>query len=222
VSYVRFSTSPVLYTLARDGPNAFPLGSLLTFTVHFHASTGESLQCSNSHLTFSINRSVTLQHFTQRATIQLHGGVGKMKISGLLQPEERSRGYIRQHHCEQAAAGIGVIFMYSLDSAGISSQWFSWCFVYGYRWCLLQFKSPACTSCLQCGCFILLYATFTAGAPYQWWWIPPNSGQRIDKPCALDSNALTNQPMTRNECFLAWLAILSHINQTLCWSHLPE
>ncbi|XP_072222450.1 nuclear pore membrane glycoprotein 210 [Leuresthes tenuis] len=61
VSYVRFSTSPVLYTLTRDGPNAFPLGSFLTFTVHFHASTGEALHCSNSQLTFSINRDDLVQ-----------------------------------------------------------------------------------------------------------------------------------------------------------------
>ncbi|CAG6021644.1 unnamed protein product [Menidia menidia] len=61
VSYVRFTTSPVLHTLTRDGLNAFPLGVLLTFAVHFHASTGEALHCSNSHLTFSTNRDDLVQ-----------------------------------------------------------------------------------------------------------------------------------------------------------------
>ncbi len=59
VSYVRFSTSPVLYTHTRESLKAFPLGTVLTFTVHFHASTGEALHSSNSHLTFSTNRSIT-------------------------------------------------------------------------------------------------------------------------------------------------------------------
>ena len=61
VSYVRFSTSPVLYTHTRESLKALPLGTLLTFTVHFHAPTGETLHSSNSRLTFSTNRSVTTQ-----------------------------------------------------------------------------------------------------------------------------------------------------------------
>lgn len=61
VSYVRFSTSPVLNTLTREGLNAFPLGMLLTFTVHFHASTGEAVHSSNSQLTFSTNRDDLVQ-----------------------------------------------------------------------------------------------------------------------------------------------------------------
>uniref|UniRef100_A0A8C6Q1T9 Nucleoporin 210 n=1 Tax=Nothobranchius furzeri TaxID=105023 RepID=A0A8C6Q1T9_NOTFU len=61
VSYVRFSTSPVLYTHTRDGLRAFPLGVLLTFTVHFHASSGEVLHSSNSRLTFSTNRDDLVQ-----------------------------------------------------------------------------------------------------------------------------------------------------------------
>lgn len=60
VSYVRFSATPVLYTSTRESPRAFPLGSVLTFTVHFHASGGEALHSSSSHLTFSTNRSVHL------------------------------------------------------------------------------------------------------------------------------------------------------------------
>ena len=59
VSYVRFSTSPVLYTHTGESLKAFPLGVILTFIVHFHASTGEALHSSGTHLTFSTNRSVT-------------------------------------------------------------------------------------------------------------------------------------------------------------------
>lgn len=61
VSYFRFSTSPARYTLSRDHLTAFPLGVLLTFTVHFHAHTGEALHSSSSHLTFSTNRLVIAQ-----------------------------------------------------------------------------------------------------------------------------------------------------------------
>ncbi|XP_073327221.1 nuclear pore membrane glycoprotein 210 [Pagrus major] len=61
VSYVRFSTSPVLYTHTRESLKAFPLGVVLTFNVHFHASTGEALHSSNSDLTFSTNRDDLVQ-----------------------------------------------------------------------------------------------------------------------------------------------------------------
>ncbi|XP_071332766.1 nuclear pore membrane glycoprotein 210 isoform X1 [Trachinotus anak] len=61
VSYVRYSTSPVLYTHTRESLKAFPLGIVLTFTVHFHASTGEALHSSNSLLTFSTNRDDLVQ-----------------------------------------------------------------------------------------------------------------------------------------------------------------
>lgn len=58
VSYVRFGTSPVLSTHSRESLRALPLGIVLTFSVHFHASTGEVLHSSNSLLSFSTNRSV--------------------------------------------------------------------------------------------------------------------------------------------------------------------
>lgn len=61
VSYLRFSTSPVLHTNTKENLKAFPLGTVLTFTVHFHASTGEALHSSNSHLTFTTNRWETKQ-----------------------------------------------------------------------------------------------------------------------------------------------------------------
>nr|XP_061802179.1 nuclear pore membrane glycoprotein 210-like [Nerophis lumbriciformis] len=61
VSYVRFTTSTVLHTFSRETLKALPLGIVLTFTIHFHASTGEALHCSNSHLIFSTNRNDLVQ-----------------------------------------------------------------------------------------------------------------------------------------------------------------
>ncbi|XP_051517027.1 nuclear pore membrane glycoprotein 210-like isoform X2 [Myxocyprinus asiaticus] len=61
VSYLRLSTSPVLYTTNRDTVSAIPLGAVLTFTVHFHDNTGEMLHSHNSLLTFSINRDDLVQ-----------------------------------------------------------------------------------------------------------------------------------------------------------------
>lgn len=61
VSYVRFSTSPVLSTHSRESLRALPLGIVLTFAVHFHASTGEVLHSSNSLLSFSTNRDDLVQ-----------------------------------------------------------------------------------------------------------------------------------------------------------------
>ncbi|XP_071780679.2 nuclear pore membrane glycoprotein 210 isoform X1 [Centroberyx gerrardi] len=61
VSYVRFSTSPALHTSNRETLSAIPLGMVLTFTVHFHANTGEVLHSSNSLLTFSTNRDDLVQ-----------------------------------------------------------------------------------------------------------------------------------------------------------------
>lgn len=61
VSYMRLSTSPVLHTANRETLSAVPLGTVLTFTVHFHDSTGEALHSHNSHLTFSTNRDDLVQ-----------------------------------------------------------------------------------------------------------------------------------------------------------------
>ncbi|KAJ3587076.1 hypothetical protein NHX12_013466 [Muraenolepis orangiensis] len=61
VSYVRFSTSPALHTASRETLAAVPLGMALTFTVHFHANTGEMLHSSGSRLTFSTNRDDLVQ-----------------------------------------------------------------------------------------------------------------------------------------------------------------
>ncbi|KAI7793391.1 nuclear pore membrane glycoprotein 210 isoform X1 [Triplophysa rosa] len=61
VSYLRVSTSPVLYTSNRETLSAIPLGAVLTFTVHFHDSTGEMLNSHNTLLTFSTNREDLVQ-----------------------------------------------------------------------------------------------------------------------------------------------------------------
>uniref|UniRef100_A0A3B1IR40 Nucleoporin 210 n=1 Tax=Astyanax mexicanus TaxID=7994 RepID=A0A3B1IR40_ASTMX len=61
VSYMRLSTSPALHTANRETLSAVPLGTVLTFTVHFHDSTGEALHAHNSHLTFSTNRDDLVQ-----------------------------------------------------------------------------------------------------------------------------------------------------------------
>lgn len=61
MSYVRFSTSPVLSMPIGERLKAFPLGIVLTFTVHFHASTGETLHSSNSRVMFSTNRDDLVQ-----------------------------------------------------------------------------------------------------------------------------------------------------------------
>lgn len=61
VSYVQFITSPVLPMASRDKLKAFPLGIVLTFSVQFHASTGDTLHNSNTRLTFSTNRDDLVQ-----------------------------------------------------------------------------------------------------------------------------------------------------------------
>ncbi|XP_060793096.1 nuclear pore membrane glycoprotein 210 [Neoarius graeffei] len=61
VSYLRLSTSPVFYTSNREVLSAVPLGSVLTFTVHFHDSSGEALHSHNSQLVFSTNRDDLVQ-----------------------------------------------------------------------------------------------------------------------------------------------------------------
>ncbi|XP_037101370.1 nuclear pore membrane glycoprotein 210-like [Syngnathus acus] len=61
VSYVRFSTSPALHTPTGQRLKALPLGIVVTFTVHFHISTGETLHSSNSRVTFSTNRDDLVQ-----------------------------------------------------------------------------------------------------------------------------------------------------------------
>uniref|UniRef100_A0A8C7TEH3 Nucleoporin 210 n=1 Tax=Oncorhynchus mykiss TaxID=8022 RepID=A0A8C7TEH3_ONCMY len=61
VSYLRFSTSPVIHNPSRDSLSAIPLGMVLTFTVHLHANTGEVLHSHNSLLTFTTSRDDLVQ-----------------------------------------------------------------------------------------------------------------------------------------------------------------
>uniref|UniRef100_A0AAY5KHY8 BIG2 domain-containing protein n=1 Tax=Esox lucius TaxID=8010 RepID=A0AAY5KHY8_ESOLU len=61
VSYLRFSTGPVLHSPSKDTLSTFPLGVVLTFTVHLHANTGEGLHSHNSLLTFATNRDDLVQ-----------------------------------------------------------------------------------------------------------------------------------------------------------------
>ncbi|XP_072305024.1 nuclear pore membrane glycoprotein 210 [Eucyclogobius newberryi] len=61
VSYVQFISSPVLPMATRDKLRAFPLGMVLTFSVQFHSSTGDTLHSSSSRLTFTTNREDLVQ-----------------------------------------------------------------------------------------------------------------------------------------------------------------
>lgn len=61
VSYVQFITSTVLPMASRDKLRAFPLGIVLTFSVQFHAGTGDTLHSSNTRLTFATNRDDLVQ-----------------------------------------------------------------------------------------------------------------------------------------------------------------
>ncbi|XP_058144859.1 nuclear pore membrane glycoprotein 210 [Dasypus novemcinctus] len=56
VSYLRISTSPVLHTHNKEALVALPLGMTMTFTVHFHDSSGDIFHAHNSVLNFATNR----------------------------------------------------------------------------------------------------------------------------------------------------------------------
>ncbi|NWR77232.1 PO210 protein, partial [Centropus unirufus] len=56
ISYLRISVSPVLHTQDKEALLAFPLGVTLTFTVHFHDSSGDTFHSHNSVLSFGTNR----------------------------------------------------------------------------------------------------------------------------------------------------------------------
>ncbi|XP_031421461.1 nuclear pore membrane glycoprotein 210 [Clupea harengus] len=61
VSYLRLSTGPVLHTTNRESLSAIPLGTVLSFQVHFHDSAGDLLHSHNSQLTFATNRDDLVQ-----------------------------------------------------------------------------------------------------------------------------------------------------------------
>eukprot|EP00073_Rattus_norvegicus_P046194 XP_017448342.1 PREDICTED: nuclear pore membrane glycoprotein 210 isoform X1 [Rattus norvegicus] len=56
ISYLRISMSPVLHTQHKEVLTALPLGMTVTFTVHFHDSSGDIFHAHNSDLNFATNR----------------------------------------------------------------------------------------------------------------------------------------------------------------------
>ncbi|NWI14714.1 PO210 protein, partial [Crypturellus soui] len=56
ISYLRISMSPILHTQNKEALLALPLGVTLTFTVHFHDSSGDTFHSHNSVLNFATNR----------------------------------------------------------------------------------------------------------------------------------------------------------------------
>ncbi|XP_071407089.1 nuclear pore membrane glycoprotein 210 isoform X2 [Pithys albifrons albifrons] len=56
VSYLRISMSPILLTQDKEALPALPLGVTLTFTVHFHDSSGDTFHSHNSVFNLATNR----------------------------------------------------------------------------------------------------------------------------------------------------------------------
>uniref|UniRef100_A0A8D0G7H8 BIG2 domain-containing protein n=1 Tax=Sphenodon punctatus TaxID=8508 RepID=A0A8D0G7H8_SPHPU len=56
VVYLRLSTGPKLYTASGTSLEAFPLGMVLTITVHFYDNIGERFHAQNTHLSLALNR----------------------------------------------------------------------------------------------------------------------------------------------------------------------
>lgn len=48
--------SPILHTQHKEALMALPLGMTMTFTVHFHDSSGDIFHAHNSVLNFATNR----------------------------------------------------------------------------------------------------------------------------------------------------------------------
>nr|XP_031326872.1 nuclear pore membrane glycoprotein 210 isoform X1 [Camelus dromedarius] len=61
VSYLRISMSPALHTQNKEALAALPLGVTVTFTVHFHDSSGDVFHAHNSILNFATNRDEFVQ-----------------------------------------------------------------------------------------------------------------------------------------------------------------
>ncbi|TRY98562.1 hypothetical protein DNTS_005269, partial [Danionella cerebrum] len=61
VAYLRLSTSPTFYTSDREPVSSIPLGAVLTFSVHFHDGTGETIHSHSSSLGFSSSREDLVQ-----------------------------------------------------------------------------------------------------------------------------------------------------------------
>ncbi|XP_034852350.1 nuclear pore membrane glycoprotein 210 [Mirounga leonina] len=61
VSYLRISMSPALHTQNKEALAALPLGTTVTFTVHFHDNSGDIFHAHNSVLSFATNRDEFVQ-----------------------------------------------------------------------------------------------------------------------------------------------------------------
>uniref|UniRef100_A0A452F5S9 Nucleoporin 210 n=1 Tax=Capra hircus TaxID=9925 RepID=A0A452F5S9_CAPHI len=61
VSYLRISMSPALHTRNKEALAALPLGVTVTFTVHFHDSSGDVFHAHNSIPNFATNRDEFVQ-----------------------------------------------------------------------------------------------------------------------------------------------------------------
>uniref|UniRef100_A0AAR2KHH1 BIG2 domain-containing protein n=1 Tax=Pygocentrus nattereri TaxID=42514 RepID=A0AAR2KHH1_PYGNA len=139
VSYLRLSTSPVLHTANRETLSAIPLGAVLTFTVHFHDSTGEALHSHNSHLTFSTNRDDLVQvgKGPSNSTLMVRTVNVGLTLLGVMDTEQAGLAdYIAlpvQHAIHPAEAqslivGDVVCFsaqLISQDGEGLSGMWSS-------------------------------------------------------------------------------------------------
>ncbi|XP_006749073.1 nuclear pore membrane glycoprotein 210 [Leptonychotes weddellii] len=61
VSYLRISMSPALHTQNKEALASLPLGTTVTFTVHFHDNSGDIFHAHNSVLSFATNRDEFVQ-----------------------------------------------------------------------------------------------------------------------------------------------------------------
>ncbi|KAI4554062.1 hypothetical protein MJT46_020059 [Ovis ammon polii x Ovis aries] len=61
VSYLRISMSPALHTRNKEALAALPLGVTVTFTIHFHDSSGDVFHAHNSIPNFATNRDEFVQ-----------------------------------------------------------------------------------------------------------------------------------------------------------------
>uniref|UniRef100_A0AAR2K2T3 BIG2 domain-containing protein n=1 Tax=Pygocentrus nattereri TaxID=42514 RepID=A0AAR2K2T3_PYGNA len=137
VSYLRLSTSPVLHTANRETLSAIPLGAVLTFTVHFHDSTGEALHSHNSHLTFSTNRDDLVQvgKGPSNSTLMVRTVNVGLTLLGVMDTEQAGLAdYIAlpvQHAIHPAEAQsliVGDVVCFSaqlISQDGLSGMWSS-------------------------------------------------------------------------------------------------
>ncbi|KAK7878654.1 hypothetical protein WMY93_030490 [Mugilogobius chulae] len=131
VSYVQFITSPVLPIATRDKLRAFPLGMVLTFSVQFHSSTGDTLHSSSSRLTFTTNREDLVQvgfgadnhTLTVRTVIENHGVADfiPLPVEHVILPDDATRLVVGDVVCFSAPplSPDGVQGTWSSSSSGV-------------------------------------------------------------------------------------------------------